>query len=142
MNMTFKEKSQWIQLIAILLVFGSYFLSINFESTENFLPNSIYHFIGLIAALVILNILGHALTASLNKPEGQNQRNQLIELKVTRIKSFLLATGIVMSVLVSLKLQNDFYTVIASILALVGSEIVEKVLQIIYYRNTHTLEKS
>lgn len=142
MNMTFKEKSQWIQLISILLVFGSYFLSINFKSAENFLPNSIYHFIWLIAALVILNIIGHALTAALNKPEGQNQRNQLIELKATRIKSFLLAAGIITSILISLKLQNDFYTVNFLFLALVGSETVEKALQIMYYRNSHKLEKS
>lgn len=134
MDITFKEKSLWIQLVTLSLVFGSYFLSIDYTNTKNLPMNSIPHFIWLIVVLVALNILGHILAAAFNKPENEDERDKLIELKATRVKAFLLAAGIVIAILASLKMENLFYTINLLILFLVISEVTEKAVQIFYYR--------
>ena len=39
MNITFKEKSLWVQIITLSLVFGNYFLNIDYKVTDTFPPN-------------------------------------------------------------------------------------------------------
>lgn len=134
MDITFKEKSLLIQIVTLSLVFGSYFLGIDYAITENLPSNSISHFIWLIVVLVVLNILGHILAAVFNKPENEDERDKLIELKAARIKAFLLAAGIVITILASLDLQNLFITINLLIMFLVISEVAEKSVQIFYYR--------
>lgn len=135
MGSTFKEKSLWIQLITLSLVFGGYFLSLDYTITASLPSNLIPHFIWLIVVLVVLNILGHVVAAAFNKPENEDERDRLIELKATRIKAMLLAAGMLMAILASLKLQNVFLIVNLLILFLAISEVSEKAVQIFYYRN-------
>ena len=134
MDLTFKEKSLLIQIVAILIVFGSYFLSIDYKITQSLPSSTIPHFIWLVVALVVLNILGHIFAAAFNTPENEDERDKLIELKAARIQAFLLAAGIVMTILASLKLPNVFFVINLLILFLVISEIVEKAVQLFYYR--------
>ncbi|WP_045858587.1 hypothetical protein [Teredinibacter purpureus] len=134
MGITFKEKSLWIQIVTLSLVFGGYFLNLDYTITESLPSNLIPRFIWLIVALVILNILGHVLAAAFNKPENEDERDKLIELKATKIKAFILAAGIVIAILGSLKLQNLFITLNLLILFLVISEVVDKAVQVFYYR--------
>lgn len=134
MDITFKEKSLWIQLVTLSFVFGGYFLSIDYTFPETIPSNSVSHFIWLIVILVILNILGHILASAFNKPENEDERDKLIELKASRIQAFIQAVGIVMAILASLKLQNLYITVNLLILSLVISEVLDKAVQLFYYR--------
>ena len=134
MDITFKEKSLWVQIVALTGMFGSYFLNVDYKITDGFPSNLISHFIWLIVGLVVLNILGHVFAAAFNKPENEDERDKLIELKATRIKAFLLASGMVITILACLKLQNEFFTINLLLLSLVVSEVIEKAIQIFYYR--------
>ena len=134
MDITFKEKSLLIQLVAILIVFGGYFSSLDYSINQSLPSNSIPHFIWLVVALVALNILGHIFAAAFSQPENEDERDKLIELKATRIQAFLLAAGIIITIFASLKLQSVFLIVNLLILFLVISEVVEKAVQVFYYR--------
>ena len=94
MSVTFKEKSLWIQIVTLSLVFGSYFLALDYTGVDRFPPNLVSHFIGLLVVLTVLTILGHIFAAAFNEPENEDERDLIIELKATRIKAFLLASSI------------------------------------------------
>ena len=134
MSVTFKEKSLWIQIVTLSLVFGSYFLALDYTGVDRFPPNLVSHFIGLLVVLTVLTILGHIFAAAFNEPENEDERDLIIELKATRIKAFLLASSIVITMLTSLTLQNEFVTLHLLLLFLVVSEVVEKAVQLFYYR--------
>jgi hypothetical protein len=134
MSVTFKEKSLWIQIVTLSLVFGSYFLALDYTGVDRFPPNLVSHFIGLLVVLTVLTILGHIFAAAFNEPENEDERDLIIELKATRIKAFLLASSIVITMLTSLTLQNEFVTFHLLLLFLVVSEVVEKAVQLFYYR--------
>ena len=134
MSVTFKEKSLWIQIVTLSLVFGSYFLNLDYTGVDRFPPNLVFHFIGLLVLLTVLTILGHIFAAAFNEPENEDERDVIIELKATRIKAFLLASSIVITMLTSLTLQNEFVTLHLLLLFLVVSEVVEKAIQLFYYR--------
>ena len=134
MSVTFKEKSLWIQIVTLSLVFGSYFLALDYTGVDRFPPNLVSHFIGLLVVLTVLTILGHIFAAAFNAPENEDERDLIIELKATRIKAFLLASSIVITMLTSLTLQNEFVTFHLLLLFLVVSEVVEKAVQLFYYR--------
>lgn len=134
MGMTFKEKSLWVQQVAILVVFGSYLSSLDFSIPESFPASSTVYLIGLILLLVVLNILGHILVAAFNQPENEDERDKLIELKATRISAFIQGAGIVMSIFVSISLQNFFITINLLIQTLVIAEVAGKAVQLFYYR--------
>ncbi len=134
MSVTFKEKSLWIQIVTLSLVFGSYFLALDYTGVDRFPPNLVSHFIGLLVLLTVLTILGHIFAAAFNEPENEDERDLIIELKATRIKAFLLASSIVITMLTSLTLQNEFVTFHLLLLFLVVSEVVEKAVQLFYYR--------
>jgi len=134
MSVTFKEKSLWIQIVTLSLVFGSYFFNLDYTGVDRFPPNLVSHFIGLLVLLTVLTILGHIFAAAFNEPENEDERDLIIELKATRIKAFLLASSIVITMLTSLTLQNEFVTLHLLLLFLVVSEVVEKAVQLFYYR--------
>ena len=134
MTLTFKEKSLWIQIITLALVFGGYFLTMNYNIEQAFPSNLILHYIWLIVVFIALNILAHIFAAAFNKPECEDERDKLIELKATRIKAFLLATGIVFAILASLILENQFLTINLLLLFLVFSEVITKAIQLFYYQ--------
>jgi len=134
MGVTFKEKSLWIQVVTLSLVFGSYFWALDYTGVDRFPPNLVSHFIGLLVVLTVLTILGHIFAAAFNEPENEDERDLIIELKATRIKAFLLASSIVITMLTSLTLQNEFVTLHLLLLFLVVSEVVEKAVQLFYYR--------
>jgi|TARA_B110000908_G_C10263717_1_gene461526 drug/metabolite transporter (DMT)-like permease len=134
MKLTFKEKSLWIQITTLTLVFGSYFLNMNYNITNGLPPNLIFDFIWLLIAFIALNILAHIFAAVFNKPECEDERDKLIELKATRIKAFILATGIIITILASLTLENQLLTINLLLLFLVVSEVIEKVIQLFYYQ--------
>ncbi|MDG1662343.1 MAG: hypothetical protein P8H97_03090 [Pseudomonadales bacterium] len=120
--------------MTLSLVFGSYFWALDYTGVDRFPPNLVSHFIGLLVVLTVLTILGHIFAAAFNEPENEDERDLIIELKATRIKAFLLASSIVITMLTSLTLQNEFVTLHLLLLFLVVSEVVEKAVQLFYYR--------
>ena len=104
--MSFQEKSIWVCLAITLTVFGSYFI-FAFDAFSEAFSNqdagesafaTIPIFIGSVIALSIIVAVVHvvlALVFSKEAEAGGDERDNLIELKATRISYFVLAIGVV-----------------------------------------------
>ncbi len=134
MNLTFKEKSLLIQIIALALVFGGYFLKVLPISTNASSAEMMTQLIFIIIALVTLVIVGHIFTAINHKPEKLDERDKVIELKASRVKAFILSSGTIIAILCSLKADGNFWIVHTLLIFLVISDATEKALQLFYYR--------
>lgn len=94
--MSFKEKSIWISLVTTILIFGYYFLRIfqmanNEEATHTEIA---VFFISVIVLIVIVETILHILLAIFHRPEAEDERDRLIELKATRNAYYLLVAGV------------------------------------------------
>lgn len=134
MNLTFKEKSLYTQLIATLIAFGGYFYNVLPHSDVYAPVDLISHLSVLVIVVVIINIIGHIVSATISEPEDEDERDELILLKASKIKALLLSTGIVLSVFYSLLFQHEFWTIQILLLFLCGADIIEKMMQLFSYR--------
>ena len=138
-KMSFQEKSIWISLGLTLLIFGSYFSTAFTVFQDPEVSNSTLTglFIGAIILVVIIQIVLQSALAIAHRKEagiGNDERDNLIELKATRISHFILvfgvwATGLAMFLLLS-------PVVMANIIMFffILSEIVSYCMRLIYYR--------
>jgi hypothetical protein len=100
MSLSFHEKSRWLLLASLCVVFGVYFLRVAPHTGPHIGPADIGSFIGLLIVLVVLQVIGHTVLALGSLRElGQggvqrDERDVLIELKSSRLASWLLACGV------------------------------------------------
>ena len=137
--MSFKEKSVLGSLIFTVIVFGYYFTRAFglINNTESGLADSAVLFIGVVILIIILEIILHTILAIVHRKESiqtNDERDNLIELKATRISYYILIFGILTAgisllfVLTPLLLANIilFFFIIA--------EITGFSMQLYYYR--------
>ncbi|PCK06014.1 MAG: hypothetical protein COA42_17705 [Alteromonadaceae bacterium] len=134
MDLTFKEKSLFTQLIASSIAFFTYFYTTLPQSSAFNSSALITPLIALVTAIVVINIIGHIIAAMISTPEGEDERDELILLKASKTKATLLSAGIVLSVLFSLKLESEFWTIQILLGVLVSTDIAEKLIQLFHYR--------
>jgi cytochrome b561 len=96
--MSFREKSAWITFILVLGVFGIYFVNFGvhyFSPTHPHL-NDFHLFFGLVIAIIVLEVVLHAIAAA-RAPQDANtprdERERLIALKATQPAFFVLMAG-------------------------------------------------
>ena len=149
MDLSFQEKSILGSLVITLGLFGYYFFKV-FEvfmygtsETSLSLP---FILIGVVAAVVAVEIVYHILIALASKPETEDERDKLIEAKATRISYFVLAAGCLTAVghsMISVfaedsaldrTIQNPIMTANLIILAFILAEVVGFAMQLYYYR--------
>jgi hypothetical protein len=100
--MSFREKSAWITFV-LLLAFGIYFGEVAAHMLDPTRPHANYLllFVLLVVAIVILEIITHAVIAFRSPREAQtpiDERERLIELRSTRPAFFVLLVGAFLSV--------------------------------------------
>ena len=149
MDLSFQEKSIIGSLLITILLFGWYFLQV-FEvltggSSESAaaLP---FILIGVIVAVVIIEVVYHVLIALASRPEDQDERDVLIEARATRISYFVLVAGCVTIIghtilntyfeqeLTDRILVNPIMTANYILLSFILAEIVGFAMQLYYYR--------
>ena len=99
MNLSFREKSLWASLIAILVVFSPYF-AINFshlltgdpEISDTFV--AIGTFVAAVLFLVVIMVVLHILIALSTRYEDEDERDRFIELTATRNAHWVLSVGV------------------------------------------------
>ncbi len=101
--MSFREKSAWITFILVLGVFGIYFLNFGLHYFSPAQPhfNDFHLFFGLIVAIIVLEVVLHAIAAVRSPQEAntpQDERERLITLKATRPAFFVLMAGTLMAI--------------------------------------------
>jgi len=139
MKMSFQEKSIWISLISTILIFGYYFtqaISV-FNNPDVHNTNLIGLFIGIIILVVIIQIASQTIVAIVHRKEvekGEDERDNLIKLKATRISYFILVFGIWITVISLLIFQSTLVMANIIMFFFILSEIVGFTSQLFYYR--------
>jgi hypothetical protein len=100
--MSFREKSAWINFV-LLLAFGIYFGEVAAHLLDPARPHANYLqlFVLLVVAIVVLEIITHAVIAFRSPREAQtpiDERERLIELRSTRPAFYVLLVGAFLSV--------------------------------------------
>jgi hypothetical protein len=134
--MSFREKSAWITLLAILLVFALY--GLHAPRLSNPGPFELHALFACFAAFLVIEAIAW-LVLRLRYPEDsrtpKDERERLIDLRATRIAARCYVVLSFLAIAFALHLTNDniavgYYVVLAFVIA----EIVNYGARIIYYR--------
>ena len=136
MEMSFREKSAWISLVLILLVFGPYFWLV----ARSFAGGGVVHHgtqFALIMVFVVLEVVLHVAIAIQSPRDARapkDEREDLIELKATRTAFYVLFGGALLSIF-SLHFQVNLWMLSQFVLfSIVIAELVKFARQIILFR--------
>jgi len=148
MDLSFQEKSIWVSVIAILVVFGYYFISIFSAAGSMTSAETIFRFIGAIVILVIIEITLHILIAVTDVKGAEehdvvDERDRLVAIKANRNAYFVLTIGVFTLIghFVASEMARypgpDFTPLMSAnllLLIVVSAEIVNFSSQLYYYR--------
>ncbi len=134
MNLSFQEKSLWLMLVSLLATFAFYFSSVLPATTVDVRPHQVVLFTLAVAALVILQIVGHIAIAVADRRTETDERDREIGLKGTRNAAYVLATGVFIALCAALLTDGNFiFTHL--LLGFWGlSQVVEITSQLVMYR--------
>ena len=137
--MSFQEKGIWVSLISTLLLFGYYFSKAigiyNNPEVDDY--SLIALFIGIVTLIVVIQIVLQSVIAIVNRREaekGKDERDKLIELKVTKISYYVLVFGVWITLFSMM--FNSSLIMMANVIMFffVLSQIIGFSLQLFYYR--------
>ena len=120
--MSYREKSVWGSLIGVVLVYGYYFA----------MPPEAGRLIFTVILLVGIEVVYHIALAVKTKPEPKDERDLSIEAKGYRNAYVALVSGVIAPIFLPLPAALAGQVVL---LALVISEVVKSVTQLVYYRS-------
>ena len=136
MNKSFHEKSIWISLATISLIFGYYFVRVFKMASQDQINvvESIVLLISVIVMVIIVEVVFHIILALRTRPEAQDERDRLIELKATRNAYFVLVFGIFLPIACIAASVRPFIVAHVIMFIFVLSEIAQFLSQLFYYR--------
>jgi hypothetical protein len=134
MDRSFQEKSLWLMLVSLILVFGVYFASVLPARSGDVLPHQVVLFVSLIVLLVVFQIIGHVVLAVVDRRHGTDERDRIIELKGTRNGSYMLAAGVCASICLALLTEGNFLFTHVLLAFWVLAQLVEIGSQLALYR--------
>ena len=136
MNKSFHEKSIWISLITISLIFGYYFVRVFMMASQDEINvvENIVLLISVIVMVIIVEVVFHIILALRARPQIQDERDRLIELKATRNAYFVLAFGIFLPIVCIAASVRPFIVAHVIMFIFVLSEIAQFLSQLFYYR--------
>ena len=137
--MSFREKSIWVSLVATILIFGYYFANV-FSYFTSFDVNNrelVGLFIGVVVLMVIVEVVLHIILAIAFKKEtmeAEDERDNLIRLKATKVSYFVLVFGIWMMAISLLLSASPVAMANIIIFFFILAEIAGFSTQLFYYR--------
>jgi cytochrome b subunit of formate dehydrogenase len=134
MGLSFQEKSLWLQFVSLIAVFGLYFSTVLPTDTMIVLPHQVGLFVGMVVLLVILMVTGHILIAIIDRRTGTDERDQLFELKGERNSSYVLATGVFLSLCAAVFVEGNFVFTHLLLGFWVLAQLIEIGSQLYFYR--------
>lgn len=135
--MSFREKSAWISLLSIAVIYGVYFGSVIHAG-----PHAGFHFGSLLTtviALIVAQIALHiviAIAAPKDAKAPRDEREKLIELKASRFAYSGLATAVAMACFFGALDPPIVFNTNALLFVLVTAELMRSGSQIIQYRRS------
>lgn len=139
MPLSFQEKSLWLLLTSLLLVFGLYFASALPMESLYISEANVAIFILMIVLLVVIQIIGHILLAltslkELTQGVQEDERDKLITLKASNISSYVLVVGVLLALTLCLFIPGNFVFAHVLLGFWVAAQVVEIALQLYFYR--------
>ena len=137
--MSFREKSIWISLLATILVFGYYFANAFSALTSFNIDNRglIGLFIGVVVLMIIVEVVLNTILAIASRNqagETEDERDNLIRLKSTRISYLVLVFGVWAAAMSLLLSASPLAMANIIIFFFILAEIVGFSTQLFYYR--------
>ena len=149
MDLSFQEKSIAGSLAITCLLFGWYFsqvFEVLMSDSSEAVASLPLVLIGVVIAVVIVEIVYHTVIALASRPEEEDERDRLIEARATRIAYFVLATGCILTIghtLLGVYFEADIgrriiinpvMTANYILMSFILSEITGFAMQLYYYR--------
>lgn len=135
-NLSFEERSVWIQLAslgAILIGYGTIAGLMLLAGVIHIVPY-VPVFAVAVVLLIVLMIVGHAVTAATSRPEGRDERDKLIVWRAESNAGWVLGVGVFAALAGLIFSINNLWIAHVLLLSMFLSEIAKLVFQIIYYR--------
>jgi hypothetical protein len=136
MSASFEEKSVWIQLLATASVLGAYFVAAGrmySVGVRHLVPYAPLFAVAVVALVVVL-VVGHVVVAIASRPEGRDERDRLIGWRAESRSGWILATGVILSIMGMIASYDDVVIAHLLLLSLLVSQVTAFVLQLVYYR--------
>ena len=135
--MSFREKSAWVTLLAIIVVSAMYVLHVGrvFEATRWALMAMALS----VGAFIVIELVGWLVLRLCNPTEARTPKDELeklIELKALRIAAYVYFVGSFTAIFLALHLHDGGGHVVGAsvLLAFIVAEIVNYTARIVYYR--------
>ena len=136
MKKSFEEKSIWITLVSMLVIFGYYFVvaarmkSAGSSAVVEFVPL----FVSVVVLMVVVIVIGHIVVAIASRPEGRDERDRLIEWRAESNASWVLGVGVLAGIWSVATSVDNVWIAHLLLLFLISSEVVKSVSKLLYYR--------
>ncbi|CAN5737329.1 hypothetical protein BH11PLA1_BH11PLA1_06700 [soil metagenome] len=136
MGTSFEEKSVWIQLAAMVLGLGTYFVLAWSLLTSGVREMTAFAAVFLVATVFMVMVLsaGHIVAALASRPEGRDERDRLISWRSEHNSSWVVAAGVCGAVACMVLRVENVWTVNLLLLSLALSEVLGFILRLVYYR--------
>jgi hypothetical protein len=137
--MSFREKSAWITLISIVLVFALYFLHVPRLFNPNLNPGlwSLHALLACIACFIVIELLGLfvlRLKYPVDARTPKDERERLIDLKATRLAARCYVVLTFLAILTPHQGFSGFAVGLFVVIAFTLAQIVNYGARIYYYR--------
>ena len=136
--MSFQEKSSWVMLVTVALVYGAYFAIVASEVDPADVADVNYQPLMLVTVvvLVIVAIIAHAVIAAANPREADasDERDKEINRYGEYIGGYALAVGTLVGLGLAMAEAEPFWIANVLLLGLVVSELVAGVTKVVLYR--------
>lgn len=135
-SISFEEKTVWIQLGAMTLGLGTYFVVAGRLLADGVREIGAFAALFMVAVvvMVILMVVAFGITALTGRPEGRDERDRLIGWKAEHHSAWLTAVGVLGAVACMALGVEMVWIANLLLLSLALSEILGFVLQLVYYR--------
>lgn len=129
-NLTFQEKTHWICLIAVISVYGLYYLNVLPPVNGNMESPHIWQYFKYIGLLVFVIVVGVVILAIKGRDEPVDERQQLIEMKADRVSAYLLHFGILIAIVVAMFVPGNYWFIHTITVVGVLTDVVNKIQQL------------
>jgi len=134
-GLSFQEKSLWLMLVISLVGCSAlYGAAVVPGYGPDVQPHQVVFFALVVALLVVLQVVGHAVIAIVDRRPGTDERDRLIGLLGTRNAAYVLATGVFASLWTALVTDGNFVVVHVLLGSWVLAQLVEIGSQLWLYR--------
>ena len=133
-NLTFQEKSLWLTLLAVVLTYTLYYLNVMPPVEGNMLAPHVFQFMYYMGVMVVFVAISHIVLVVKQKQEPVDEREKLIGLKANSVSSYILHTGVFISIVVALLVPGNFWFIHTLNFFAVLTEVVNTIQQLRAFR--------